>query len=71
MNEQELLDVSPETNDYSKRAVGASFTPTVDLRVQPCRLNYFTLLSRAAHAWDTPESAASPPGITAQPPFST
>ena len=32
---------------------------------------YFRLLSRAAQAWDTPESAALLPGITAQPPFST
>ena len=32
---------------------------------------YFRLLSRAAHAWGTPESAALLPGITAQPPFST
>src|SRR5271154_4061292 len=32
---------------------------------------YFRLLSRAAQAWGTPESAALRPGITAQPPFST
>src|SRR5271166_4697086 len=32
---------------------------------------YFRLLSRAAHAWGTPESAALLPGIVAQPPFST
>ena len=34
-------------------------------------VTYFKLLSRAAHAWGTPESAALLPGITAQPPFST
>ena len=32
---------------------------------------YFRVLSRAAQAWGTPESAALLPGITAQPPFST
>ena len=32
---------------------------------------YFRLLSRAAHAWGTPESAVLLPGMTAQPPFST
>src|SRR5580704_16209149 len=36
-----------------------------------CGPNYFRLPSRAAQAWDTPESAALLPGITAQPPFST
>jgi len=34
-------------------------------------VTYFKLLSRAAHAWGTPEWTALLPGIIAQPPFST
>ena len=39
--------------------------PTVGSRT------YFRLLSSSAQAWGTPESTALPPGIIAQPPFST
>src|ERR1700722_11410094 len=53
------------------RAISASVAPTVDLRVRLWHRTYFRLLSRAAHAWGTPESAALLPGITAQPPFLT
>ena len=69
MNEQGLLGVNLETNDYSMK--NSRRERRADRRTQLRRQNYFTLLSRAAHAWDTPESAALLPGITAQPPFST
>src|SRR5271166_6158052 len=71
MNEAPSTSASKRmTNRW--QVVGASVAPTIDLRVWlfAARI-YFRLLSRAAHAWGTPESAALLPGITAQPPFST
>ena len=67
-----LLGVSLETNDYSKeeRSARVSRRPSIFAFGFADR-TYFRLLSRAAQAWDTPESAALLPGITAQPPFST
>jgi hypothetical protein len=52
------------------RSARASRRPSITVFGFAARI-YFRLLSRAAHAWGTPESAALLPGITAQPPFST
>ena len=71
MNER-TPGVNLETDVIDGRAIGAGVAPTVDLPVfGSAGRTYLRLLSRAAHAWGTPESAALLPGITAQPPFST
>ena len=67
-----LHGASFETDEslMAERSARASRRPSISSFGFPDR-TYFRLLSRAAHAWGTPESAALLPGITAHPPFST
>ncbi len=64
--------VSLETDDSAKAARSARVSRRPSIIVFGLAPEtYFRLLSSSAHACGTPESIALPPGIIAQPPFST